>query len=434
MQRVRGISRRALFGAGAGVAATAAFGLRAGTGGEVAEAAGPVAKRSLLPPERIGLQLYSLRDTIAEVGFAKVLESVAEIGFRQVEFAGYTQGSNPEITLKELRALLDANGLVAAASHVSPSDDASMAAILDEAAALGIPRVGVSLTAPDGPPTVSGWEAAAEQYNAYGEMAAKRGVRFYLHNHFQEWLPTADDPSRRGMDVMLAATDPALVDFELDIFWAYCGRAQAGGGFDPLQDYAIPHRNRIPMFHVKDGRPAQTLLGIQDVGEGEIDFQEFFTALFAVAPDQDQRHIYLWERDNASDHPRGPLAAARTSYVNMRHALFVPAPKADADCPPATGFSASVLKTRLRRGASGRRVLRVTLEATGAADVSARLTRGRRRLAATTRRLEPGTHTIDLALPRTAPAGAATLSLTVSDGGAVSFSLREPVTIPRRSR
>ena len=439
----RGISRRALLGAGAGLAATGAVGLRrAGVEGVgEAEAAAatvePVGKAPLLPPARIGLQLYSLRDAVADVGFAKVLETVAEIGFKQIEFAGYTQGSDPEITVQELRALLDANGLVAAGSHVSPSDDASMEKILDDAQVLGIPRVGISLLIPEGPPTTSGWQAAAEQYNHYGEIAVGRGVGFYLHNHFQEWAPLADDPNRRGMDVLLEETDPRLVDFQIDVFWAYVGRAQSNDSFDPLQDYVIPHLRRIPNFHVKDGRPREQ--EILDVGEGEIDFQTFFTTVFAQSPDEPEKHVYLWERDNAADHPRGSLAAARSSFVNMRHGLFVPAaPPAPPDpavqCPPATaGFTAAVTKTAFRRSRTGRRTLRVTVKLGGPADVRARLTRGKRTLANTSRRLEAGTHTIDLPLRRTARRGNAKLKLTVSDGAGVSLRLRDKVRVPRSS-
>ena len=433
-QRERGISRRGLLGAGAGVAAAAALGGRgsAPVGAEAAEAAGALAKRSLLPPERIGLQLYSVREAIADVGFAKVLETVAEIGFKQIEFAGYTQGSDPEITLKELRALLDANGLVAAASHVSPGDDASMEAILDDAAVLGIPRVGISLVLPEGPPTTSGWQSAAEQFNHYGELAARRGFGFYLHNHFEEWLPVADAPDRRGMDILLEETDPKLVEFQLDIFWAYVGRAQSGDAFDPLHDYVIPHRHRIPMFHVKDGVPRTA--DIRDVGEGEIDFQAFFSTLFAQSRDQDQKHLYLWERDNAADHPRGPLAAARSSYVNMRHGLFAPAVGDSAECGAAPAFTAAVSATSVRRSRTGRRRVRATLDLGAPAEVTARVTRGRRTLAATTRRLERGTRILDLALPRATAAGLAHLDLTVSNGSGVSLRLRDSIRLPKGRR
>ena len=419
----RGISRRALLGGTVGVAATAAVGSRvAGAAGDgVTRAA---SARSLLPPERIGLQLYSVRTAVAEQGFAKVLETVAEIGFKQIEFAGYTQGTGP-ITLQELRALLDANGLIPAGSHVSPSDDASMETILDEAEILGLPQVGLSLLTPSGPPSVAGWKAAAEQYNRYGELAAKRGIGFYLHNHFQEWFPTADDPSRRGMDVLLEETDPRFVFFELDIFWAHVGRSQSGGGFDPLTDYAIPHRDRYKLFHVKDGLPDSAQ--ILDVGEGEIDFQHFFTELFAQSKGEVGKHLYLWERDSADDHPRGALAAARSSFVNMRYGL-VPAKGSGA----ATGFKATIAGTAFGTTKRGRRRLRVKLRLNRGARVTATLTRGGKTLATATRNVKKGSRAVNLRVPRSAGPGPAKLRVAVSDGTGVRLVMRDVVRVPPR--
>ena len=420
MERQAGLSRRALFGAGAGLAATAALGAR-GTAG--AQSEGPAAQSplcSLLPPERIGLQLYSLRTPVAEIGFAKVLEYVAQLGYRQIEFAGYTQGTGP-ITLPELRRLLDENGLVAAGSHIDAADEAAMAKVLDDAEVLGIPHVGFSLLLPDGPPTTAGWAAAAQRYNAFGEQASKRGIGFYFHNHFQEWLPLPDDPSRRGIDVLLAETDPRHVHWEMDVYWAYVGHAQSGGGFDPLNDYAVPHRDRIKLFHVKDGRPEQNQ--ILDVGEGAIDFQAFFTTLFAQAPDQVERHMYLWERDSADDHPRGALAAARSSFVNMRYGL-VP-----GTCDSRAGFSAAIAGVGFR----GRR-LRVKLELGSDAEVTATLRRGGRELASAGRRVEAGRRTFGLRVPRAVRAGRAQLELVVKDGSGGTLTLRDAVRIPSRRR
>jgi hypothetical protein len=61
---------------------------------------------------RIGIQLYSVRDRL-EKDFVGTLESVAKIGFKEVEFAGYYNHS-PE----EVRGLLDRLGLRAPSSHI----------------------------------------------------------------------------------------------------------------------------------------------------------------------------------------------------------------------------------------------------------------------------------------------------------------------------
>src|SRR3954470_4677191 len=193
MEEQRKLSRRGLIGAAAGLGAAAALTTRTG------QALGATAKitpdAGILPSDRIGLQLYSVRDSVSSLGFAKVLEALARIGFKYVEFAGYTQGTTPEITPAQLRDLLRANGLSAIGSHVSPSDDASMQQILDDAQAIGIPNVGISFEVPSGL-TTSGWAALADQWNHYGQMAAARKVGFYLHNHFQEWALCPDNPTK----------------------------------------------------------------------------------------------------------------------------------------------------------------------------------------------------------------------------------------------
>jgi sugar phosphate isomerase/epimerase len=325
MARQMTMSRRGLLGAGAGAAAGLA--LARGAGAAQAATGDGFSGSGILPSERIGLQLYSVRDRISSIGFAPVLEAVAEIGFKLVEFAGYTQGTGA-ITPAQIRDLLAANGLKAIGSHVSPSDDASMQQVLDDAQTIGIPNVGISFEVPSGA-TTADWQALADDWNHYGELAAQRKVGFYVHNHFQEFALCADDPTRRGIDVLLAETDPKLVFFELDLYWAYVGQWQFGQvvPFDPLRDYAIPFRDRFKLFHVKDGKRdasggyANALDDMCDAGEGEIDFSAFFSALFAQGAKESKRHHYLWERDNASSHPRGSLAAGQISFLTLRYGI-----------------------------------------------------------------------------------------------------------------
>lgn len=392
------------------MAATAAI-----TRGAAAAAAAPATGAScgLLPPERIGLQLYSVATTIQDSGFEAVLSELAEIGYKQVEFAGYKD--NTGIGLEDLKGLLDANGLVAVGSHV----DAGLGDIektLDDAQVLGVPQIGASLVLPDGPPTVSGWAAQAENFNRYGEACAKRGMRFYMHNHFEEWLPAADDPNQRGMDVLLAETDPKLVDWQCDIFWIYVGKAQSLlKSLDPLKDYILPQRDRIKLFHVKDGTPQNA--GILDVGEGEIEFQSLLTELFAASKNERNKHMYLWERDSADDHPRGAMAAARASFVNMRYGLVN-----DGKCKPAkAGLKAMIAGTTVRDGR-----LRVKVKLNRAATVTATLTRAGKRITRT-KRLGKGNRTLTLKLP--AGTGTAKLQVTVSDGTGTKLVLRDTVAL-----
>jgi sugar phosphate isomerase/epimerase len=431
------VSRRGFLAGGAGLAAGALVG-GASSGVTPASAADKTVVGGLFPPERIGLQLYSVADQVSGPGFAKTLEELAKIGFKRVEFAGYTQGSTPEITLKQLRQLLDDNGLEPIGSHVSPSDDESMKRIIEEASILRIPNVGISLPLPTQGPTAAGWTALSQEYNRYGEMAAKQGIGFYLHNHFHEWLPTPDDPTKRGEDVLLAETDPRYVFFEMDIYWSYVGQWQSGQilQFDPLHDYAIPHRDRYKFFHVKDGKKDVTggftdaLNDIVDAGQGNIDFQGFFDTLFAQSPDEVDKHWYIWERDTASSHPRGSLAAARASYAYIRYGLV------GKNAPVAENrVQAAVVEASAKRLKAGRRVVRITIESDGPVSVAARAYRDRKTFARkTTPTLEAGRHTIEFALPRSTPAGRARIGVVFTGPDGVTDIARVPLVVPARSR
>ena len=56
---------------------------------------------------------------------------------------------------------------------------------------------------------------------------------------------STDDTPLTGYDVMMAETDPALVHFELDLYWAWFAHR------DPVPILAA-FGDRIRQFHVKD--------------------------------------------------------------------------------------------------------------------------------------------------------------------------------------
>jgi sugar phosphate isomerase/epimerase len=59
----------------------------------------------------LGVQLYSVRDQ-CKMDLPGTIAQVSKIGYKGVEFAGYYDRS-----AKELRKMLDANGLVACGTH-----------------------------------------------------------------------------------------------------------------------------------------------------------------------------------------------------------------------------------------------------------------------------------------------------------------------------
>ena len=272
--------------------------------------------------DRIGVQLYSVRDRL-EKDFVGTLEGVAKIGFKEVEFAGYYNHS-PE----EVRSLLDRLGLRSPSSHVMlDAISKDLPGTVKSAKTIGHEYVTVpALIQPlMGKVAPDFWTTTAAEFNRVGKALKAEGLGFAYHNHSFEFEKLPD--GRTGYDVLLAETDPAVVQFELDLLWATVA------GQDPVAMFQ-KHPGRYVMWHVKDvkgvdaaraiatsteGSTMQRLQKIGGslaaVGTGDIDFRR----IFAAASTAGMRHFFV-ENDSAPQTPSS-LADIETSYRNLRKLL-----------------------------------------------------------------------------------------------------------------
>ncbi|NGN62682.1 sugar phosphate isomerase/epimerase [Streptomyces sp. A7024] len=297
--------------------AAAATAAAAGTG-VLASPAAAAHGRRLIPRGRIGLQLYSVRDKVQQLGFAAVLAELSRIGYHLIEFAGYSSPAEPGLTIPQLRQLLDDNGLKAAGSHLGLDtllNKGTREQQFEIAAQLGTSYVGTASNFPGN--TLAEIQAGADRFNEAGEVARQYGLKIYQHNHTAEFAPVADRPDVRRYDAFLEHTDPRYVFLQLDILWSHGGSLRYRdqlGEFNPV-DYVNAAPRRFLSFHVKDGVRDPALTNqYRDVvfGAGEIDFRRFFRALREPA-----YPLYLWEQDRAPQEPQGSLWAAETSYDRM---------------------------------------------------------------------------------------------------------------------
>lgn len=286
------LTRRRLLGTAAGAAGAAT----------IAPALGPLTahathrgRRELLcPPQNIGIQLWTVRN-LADADLPGLLRLLADIGYREIEPFSY-HGRTPE----QFRELLDEAGLRLIAFHVGWNrwrDDRD--AVLEEMQLLKAPFAGVSGIFPNPPATVAAYEEIAATLNEIGEEAADAGIRFYWHNHAYEF---ARDRGRYLYDVLVEGTDPDLVFFELDLYWAVTG------GVDPLRylDSERWEQARWPLFHAKD---RATNGEFADLGFGTIDFARIFGTL-----ENKHYHHYLVERDSLVH----PAETALIGYEYLR--------------------------------------------------------------------------------------------------------------------
>lgn len=318
------LSRRNMLGVAAGATAAAVLGVSATPAAAQGTESGH--GRPVLPPGRLGVQLYSLRDKVSTIGFAKVFDELERFGYDEIEYAGYTQGSAGAITLPELKQLARDHGLKGIGSHVNYYDNnnpnaysfaQNLTKVLDDAEELGLDHVGTA----SGPfrygSTVDAWKRAAADFNAYGAAAKRRGMKFYQHNHAEEFSFATDQPNVRLYDVLLAETDPGLVYLEMDIYWAFAGQFRFSktvegkpAPFEPLR-YVLKQPHRYPLFHVKDGIEdiaARDGYRMVDVGDGDIDYKRFISAVNETLGGRRDHH---WQVEH--DQPVDSIAFARKS-------------------------------------------------------------------------------------------------------------------------
>lgn len=344
------LTRRTILAASAGAAAAlGAAGLPVLSTSAPAIADRGLHAEPLVPSRRRGIILYSVRDRITAApddsgvpyGFERVLARLAEIGYKEVEFAGYTQHESilgRQITPAEIRKILDDNGLVANGCHTS-INAATFEEQLDISETLGMKHIGTG-SDPTGSNYTADWDAAADLWNELGRKAKRRGLKLYTHNHDTAYSFLLDEgpkdangrPTRssgmRKLEYFFGKADPRYVFFELDIYWAYVARfrfqtftdkygRERTDVFDPILNVAS-RGDRFPLFHAKDGNRNSALSGgyeMVPLGEGDINFQQFFETI----GDADYRHAN-WEQDNAPGGAanRGQsLDFAALSYTNM---------------------------------------------------------------------------------------------------------------------
>ncbi|MBB4012836.1 sugar phosphate isomerase/epimerase family protein [Niveibacterium umoris] len=266
------------------------------------------------PSPIIGLQLWTLRAQLAS-DFERTLETVAGMGYRAVEFAGFHGHSALQI-----QSVLRDTGLSAVSAHV-PFDalDRRWADTVEEAHRLGVQQLVVARIDTRRALERRYWEEVAQRLNRAGEVCRAAGLSFAFHNHLAEFgrIPGT---RQRPCDILLSMTDPALVSMQLDVGWCVAAGA-APGGF--LRRYA----GRISSVHLKDltrlpqwdlPMPANQAseafhVDVADVGAGLISWPTLVPLCRAAGA----LHAFV-EHDMAAD----PIESARRSIGYLKRQGF----------------------------------------------------------------------------------------------------------------
>ncbi len=241
--------------------------------------------------KNVGIQLYTLRELIAKDPKG-VLEKVAAAGYKEVELYGLSDGKFFGMPVSEFAGFLKSLGLKAVSGHYMPVKflfDASeegnkeLDSMIGHAATMGNSYFTIPWLPAEKRSSIDDYKRIAERLNKGGEVCKKAGLQMAYHNHDFEFKSY---DGVNGWDTMVANTDPDLVKFELDIFWA------AFSGIDPVEQFN-KMKGRIPLWHVKDmdkvNRGNNT-----EIGNGTIDYK----AIFKAAKASGMKHFFLEQENN----------------------------------------------------------------------------------------------------------------------------------------
>jgi sugar phosphate isomerase/epimerase len=188
------------------------------------------------------LQLYTLREEIANGRRKDILHAVRSFGYGAVE--PYDVLTDPE----QQRAELDEAGLAACAVHAKAIGDEAEA-FFKGAKTVGADTVIVPWADPERFATEEAITELARDLNESADKAAAHGLRLGYHNHWFELESNVGGTA--GLEALAAKLDPRIV-LEVDTYWA-----AVGGHADPAGSNvpALLERlgDRVRYLHVKDG-------------------------------------------------------------------------------------------------------------------------------------------------------------------------------------
>ncbi|WP_062236100.1 sugar phosphate isomerase/epimerase family protein [Fictibacillus sp. FJAT-27399] len=207
--------------------------------------------------QRKGLQLYTIRE-LCEKDFIGTLRKVSEWGYEGAQFAGFY-----DLQAKQLKQALNEFGLKPAGSHTGLDQlkEDELKRQIEYSHEIGNDLLILAYLAEENRKNLDDYKRVSETLNHAGHLLKSEGLKLGYHNHDFEF---AKHGETTGYDILLSETDPSLVSFELDCYWA------AYSGYDPAE-FMERLGERLVTLHMKDMAVKGTEKQSTILGTGELD-------------------------------------------------------------------------------------------------------------------------------------------------------------------
>jgi sugar phosphate isomerase/epimerase len=247
--------------------------------------------------DAFGIQLYSVKEDMAADAQA-TMRSLAGFGYTQFEGFDGGKGILWGMQPTEFNSLLSETGTTMVASHANVFENLEAQAA--QAAAVGMKYLICPWIGPQ--KSLDEYKKKASEFNQIGEKLKSFGLRFAYHNHDYTFV---NQEGILPQDILMDNTDPALVDFEMDIYWVHVANAKPA-------EYLAKYPGRFRLCHLKDaesgtGDPHQR--GVL-LGAGEIPYADLIRQSKAIGME-----YFIVEQERF---PSGtPMQAAETNATYL---------------------------------------------------------------------------------------------------------------------
>ncbi len=250
---------------------------------------------------KIAAQGFTLRETMkTPTEIAQACKRVKEMGYDGIQLSAHGP-----IDPKEMRQILDDNGLECPVTHRSLDVmEKDPQAIIDEHHILGTKYTAIGGFFPGQEIwRRQTWEDFVVKFNHCVKSLAAGGIELGYHNHHHEFC-LADDI--RPINFLMGRLE-APAWFELDTFWV------AKGGADPAE-YIRRLAGRLPCIHFKDYQPQRDgSVKMCEIGDGTLNWPAIVEATRYAGC-----KWLIVERDNGDMDPYDSL---KRSLYNMKEKL-----------------------------------------------------------------------------------------------------------------
>lgn len=245
---------------------------------------------------QLAAQMYTLREFAkTEKDLADTLKKVKKIGYDAVQMSGTVA-----LPYSDLRKMLDDNGLVCCATHISYElmRDNPTQVIQDHyAIQCKYPAIG---GLPGEFRNAEGYAKFAKEATQVGKRLAEGGLHFGYHNHSFELEQFGD---RTGLAILYEDSDSKYFKAEIDTYWIQHGGGDAAAWIEKL-------KGRIPLVHLKDmtvrdGKPIMA-----EIGEGNMNWPAILAACKKAGVEW-----YIVEQDTCE---RDPFESLTISLRNLK--------------------------------------------------------------------------------------------------------------------